>query len=114
MPSPRKGAPVADVTGAPPADRPDFEVDGDQLVCHTLGGLRLSLVIPMSVHQRFLEINNDAQAWPDQIQAWKDHVMPAEVVEAVNREGERDFAAGLALAYRWAWGLDVRLGKALS
>lgn len=93
---------------------PAYDVVGTDLVCHTYGGLRLSLVIPLATHQRFLDINADATQWPDQIAAWKSEVMPREVAEAIEREGERDFAADYQLAKWWARGLDVRLGKALS
>ncbi len=48
------------------------------------------------------------------IAAWKSDVMPQSVVEAIDKLGERDFAAGFEVARKWAWGLDERLGKALS
>lgn len=116
MATARRRTPAAAKTAAagdaPP--RPDFEVIGDELVCHTYGDLRLSLVIPMARYQAFLDINTDATQWPDQIAAWKSQVMPAEVVEAIDREAAKDFAANFALARQWALGLDVRLGKALS
>ena len=110
-----RGRPPAGAKPAPgDAPRPDFEVVGDELVCHPYDDLRLSLVIPMARYQAFLDINADATQWPDQIAAWKSQVMPAEVVEAIDKEAEKDFAANFALARQWALGLDVRLGKALS
>ena len=110
----RRRTPAAKPAGDPAPQRPDFEVVGDELVCHTYDDMRLSLVIPMARYQRFLDINADATMWPDQIAAWKSEVMPPEVAEAIDREGERDFAASFELAHQWARGLDVRLGKALS
>ena len=104
-------APAAQAAGA--SDRPDFEVVGDELVCHPYGDLRLSLVISMSNYQSFLDINDTASTSHEQIARWKG-IMPPEVVDAIDREAERDFAAGFTLARQWANGLDVRLGKALS
>lgn len=109
----RKAAPAAQAAEAVP-ERPDFEVVGDELVCHPYGDLRLSLVIPMATHAVYLEVNDTAATWPEQIAGWRERVMPAEVLEAIDREGERDFAAAIILARKWSWGLDVRLGKALS
>lgn len=114
MATTRRRTPAAAKAAAGDAPRPDFEVIGDELVCHPYGDLRLSLVISMARYQAFLDINADATQWPDQIAAWKSQVMPAEVVEAIDREAEKDFAANFALARQWALGLDVRLGKALS
>ncbi len=114
MAATRRRTPAAAKTAAGDAPRPDFEVVGDELVCHPYDDLRLSLVIPMARYQAFLDINADATQWPDQIAAWKSQVMPAEVVEAIDKEAEKDFAANFALARQWALGLDVRLGKALS
>lgn len=112
MATARRRAPAAKAAGAP--ERPDFEVVGTELVCHTYDDLRLSLVIPMAQYQAFLDINEDAATYPEQIAAWKARVMPAEVVEVIEREGERDSVAGYELAVQWGRGLDVRLGKALS
>lgn len=113
MATPRKTASTAEPVEAVP-ERPDFEVVGDELVCHPYGDLRLSLVIPMATHAVYLEINDTAETWPEQLAGWRERVMPAAVLEAINREGERDFAAAIKLTREWAQGLDVRLGKALS
>lgn len=115
MATTRRRTPAAAKTAAGDAPtRPDFEVIGDELVCHPYGDLRLSLVIPLAKYQAFLDINADATQWPDQFAAWREQVMPAEVVEVIEREGERDFAAAFTLTHQWGRGLDVRLGKALS
>lgn len=107
----RKQPPAAPAVGG---DRPDFEVVGDHLVCHPYDDLRLSLVISMSAYQRFLEIADAATTWAEQTKLWRDEVMPASVVEAIDQEAEKDFAAAIQLSTQWARGLDVRLGKALS
>ena len=90
MAATRRRTPAAAKTAAGDAPRPDFEVVGDELVCHPYDDLRLSLVIPVP------------------------RATPAGVGEAPDREAERASVPNAALARQWALGLDVRLGKALS
>ncbi|MGC3954635.1 MAG: hypothetical protein QM804_10335 [Propionicimonas sp.] len=109
-------APAAKAAGAPePSPAPaEYEVVGDALVCHPYDDLRLSLVVPMPVVERWTEINATAKTWREQIAAWQAEVIPADVLATIKAVTEGDGIAEIALCRQWSDGLDVRLGKALS
>lgn len=109
----RRRTPAAKPAGEPAPERPDFEVLGDELVCHPYGDLRLSLVVPMSVVERWTEINAAATTWREQLAAWQSEVIPADVLATIKEATAGDGIAEIALCRQWSDGLDVRLGKAL-
>lgn len=105
---------VSAVPAAEAEPTPEFEVVADQLVCHSFDGLRLPLVIPMPVVERWMQINAEAKTWQKQLEGWRAEVIPAEVLATIQAAAEGDGMREIELLRRWSWGLDVRLGKALS
>lgn len=108
-------APAAEAAGAPaPAELPDFEVVGDELVCHPYDDLRLSLVLPMPTIDRWTEINSTAGGWREQVAGWQAEIIPADTLAAIKTAAGGDGIREIELCRQWSAGLDVRLGKALS
>ena len=112
--TPAAGRAAGDLAEVETPKVPDFEVVGDELVCHKYGDLRLSLVVSMAKYQEWVNVDNEFEDWPETIVAWQERAMPDDVREAIRRESERDFAANFELSKQWGYGLAVRLGKALS
>ena len=109
-------APAVQAAGAPdPApERPDFEVVGDELVCHTYGDLRLSLAVDFPTIDRWTEINASSETWREQFTGWQAEIIPADVLTQIKAAAAGDGIREIELCRQWSAGLDVRLGKALS
>lgn len=112
--TPAAGRAAGDLAEVETPQVPDFEVVGDDLVCHTFGGLRLSLVVPLPVLDRWTEINIAATGWREQVAAWQAEIIPADVLAMIREAAGGDGVKEIALCRGWSDGLDVRLGKALS
>lgn len=106
-------SPAVEAAGDQP-ERPDFEVVGDELVCHPYGDLRLSLVVTMPVVDRWTEINSTSTRWRDQVSAWQQEIIPVDTLAAIREAAGSDGIREIELCRQWSAGLDVRLGKALS
>ena len=107
-------APAAQAAGAPEPEHPDFEVVGDDLVCHLYGDLRLALVVPLPTVDRWTEINVAATGWREQVAAWQAEIIPVDVLATIREAAGGDGVREVELCRQWSAGLDVRLGKALS
>lgn len=91
-----------------------FDVRGDRVVLHEYGDAQLSLKVSGPAIDSFMKINAEASTWPEQVDAWKAEVIPADVLDAIDALADGDGVNVIDICTLWIKGLDVRLGKAHS